>query len=444
VDNRLFAGVFSRTDLELLEAFTNQAAIAIDNARLFARTDQQLARRVEELTLFQEIDRELNRSLDLDRVLGLALDWAVQLTNARGGSVGLFRDEVDVEGKVWGQVLGVRAYLGESQAKEGKVDTSLSALHPIVAQILAEKQPVHTKHATDEQAIDGTATAAQLVVPILREGIVSGLIALESSEVNAFTSDDIAFVMRLADRAAVAIENARLYQVIAAANKAKSDFISVVTHELRLPMTSIKGYTDLVRKEMVGPLTDQQKNFLDVVRRNIDRMSVLISDLSDINRVESGRMKFELGEFDLKEVIGDVVGSLEEVIAGKNQKITLQIPEKIPEIYADKNRVSQILTNLVSNAHKYSEAGDSIWVSVGLDKGFVKVGVLDNGLGISPENQAKLFTQFFRAEDEKVREQTGWGLGLSIVKMMVEAQGGEIGFESVYREGSLFWFTLPY
>lgn len=437
VDNRLFTSVFEAADLELLLTFANQAAIAIENARLFTQTDQALARTVEELSVFQRIDQQLNKSLDLNRVLSLALDWAISLTKADGGSIGLleFVDEEETE-----QALRLLVHSGERQdSGERLVPTS----HPVLAHVLADGRPVFTHDVTPEQSIDGTPAHAQQAVPIRRDGEITGLITLESHESGALDEEDMAFVERLADRAAVAIKNARLYEAIAAANQAKSSFISVVTHELRLPMTSIKGYADLIMSGMVGDLTDQQKQFMDVIRRNLDRMNTLISDLSDINRIESGRMKFEMKQFDLHDTVVDVADSLREAIAGRQQTLTVELPDELPLIYADPNRVNQIVGNLVSNAHKYTPDGGAITVRAGQHDDHVEVAVIDTGLGISEENQAKLFTQFFRAEDQAVRDQQGWGLGLSIVKKMVEAQGGEIWFSSELGKGSTFTFSIP-
>lgn len=437
VDNRLFAGVFSQDDLELLVAFANQAAIAIENARLFQQTDQALTRRVEELTLFQRIDQELNKSLDLNRVLSLALDWATTLTKVDGGSIGLMQtDETSDE-----IALHLLVYRGQNEPDGQRV---IPAGHPILSQILTSQGSVQTRNVQSDQAIDGTEALFQLAVPIKREGQIIGLITLESQQSAAFREEDIAFVERLADRSAVAIENSRLYEAIRSANKAKNDFISLVTHELRVPMTSIKGYTDLLVGQMAGPLNDMQKDFLDTIRRNVQRMSVLIRDLSDINRIETGRMNFESKSFDLIAAIHNVASDLRETLDSRQQTLTLDLPQSLPPIHADRTRISQVLTNLISNANKYTPNGGAIRVALVPAGEFVEVLIIDNGIGISDEDQAKLFDQFFRSEDRQVREQVGWGLGLSIVKKLVEAQGGQVSFKSKLGEGSTFSFTVPF
>jgi signal transduction histidine kinase len=438
VDNRLFSNMFEQADLDLLMAFANQAAMAIENARLFTQTDQALARRVKELSLFQHIDQQLNKSLDLHRILNLALAWAINLTGADGGSIGLLED-----GKEETDSPRLRLMV---QRGEGGGETRLvKAAHPVLAQILQTGRLVTTQDVSLEESIDGTPARVQLAVPIKDEqsGSVVGLITLENQYADEIGADDAAFVERLADRATVAINNARLYEAINAANKAKSDFITLVTHELRLPMTSIKGYTDLLSSGMAGELNDQQQQFFTVIERNLNRMDRLISDLADINRVESGRMKFENRRFALSPIVEDVVANLGEALNGRKQAITITLPDDLPPVYADPTRMAQVLSNLVSNAHKYTPDGGQIKVQAQAANDVVQVDIIDNGLGISEADQAKLFTQFFRAEEREVREQPGWGLGLSIVKKIVEAQGGNISFSSKLGAGSTFSFTIP-
>jgi signal transduction histidine kinase len=435
VDNRLFANQFSQADLDLLTAFSNQAAVAIDNARLFTQTDQALARRVEELALFQQIDQELNKSLDLKRVLDLALEWAVSRTQADGGSIGLL--EEDDEGRAFLRLL---VHKGD----DADVSTIVPAGHPVLAQVLAEGRLVQTRNVTAAQAIDGTAAVIQLAVPVRTEGKITGLITLENHHARAYSHEEMVFVERLADRAAVAIENSRLYEAVQAANKAKSDFISLVTHELRIPMTSIKGYTDLMIGGLVGPLTEQQKEFLAIVRRNLERMNVLVRDLSDINRIESGRMKFDFAAFELHEVVDEIVQSLSEQLQTRQQTLAVEIPPDLPPVFADRTRTGQLLANLLSNAHKYSPGGAHITICLTENGEFAEIAVMDTGIGISAEDQARLFTQFFRSDDAAVREQTGWGLGLSIVRKIVQAQGGDVYCQSEYGRGSTFTFTVPF
>ena len=253
----------------------------------------------------------------------------------------------------------------------------------------------------------------------------------------------MAFIGRLADRSAVAINNAKLYEELRIAKKQQSDFLAVVTHELRAPMTTIMGYTDLVRTEAVGTLNPQQKDLLETVLDNTKQMRLLVSDLADINRLELGQLQLKLSNFAIEPVFKQVKRSLRERIRAKKQKMTINIDDDLPDMHADRDRTIQIVTNLVTNANKYTQEGGRIGVRARQDGEFVAIDIIDNGYGISEEDQEQLFSQFFRVKDRKVRDEKGWGLGLSIVKMLVEVQGGDICVRSTLGKGSVFTFRLP-
>jgi signal transduction histidine kinase len=280
-----------------------------------------------------------------------------------------------------------------------------------------------------------------LMAPLLHSRKVTGSIIVAVQEKSL--SKAIPFLGRLAARSATAIENAKLYQAVQSANDSKSQFVSIVTHELRIPLTSIKGYTDLIRQGMVGPVNEKQNEFLDVIRNNVGRMTTLISDLSDISRIERGLLKLELGHASLEDTIEETTNSLRQKLDEKSQELIIDIPDNLPQVYTDPNRLVQILTNLVSNAWKYTPEGGSITIRAMHQDDQVKVEVIDDGIGISQEDQTKLFSQFFRSESPAVREQTGWGLGLNVTKRLVEVLSGDIGVVSKPGGGSRFWFTLP-
>ena len=433
VDNRIRTGTFSQDDLGMLAAFANQAAIAIENARLFTMIDQKLATRVQELSLMQQIDRELNTSLDLQRVMDLALGWAVKLADADSGMLALLEEDGDA------RVLASRG--GDV------VPDRLPPDHPIISQVLATRDIVFTHSPRLQESVDGTPAALQIVVPVKREERVIGLISLESNQKTPIQEDIVASLERLADRAAIAIENARLYDAVIAATEAKSRFISVVSHELRIPMTSIKGYTDMLKSGAAGSVNDMQLEFLHTIRRNVDRMNVLVSDLSDINRIEGGRLRLEPSIVQMADVMNESLAGLKNQFENKGQPVSVDLPPDLPAVWADRSRVVQIITNLLSNANKYSPNGRPVQVTADIDKvdgmEFVRLAVIDHGIGISAEDQSKLFTQFFRSDTPAVRNEVGWGLGLSIVKMLVEAQGGEVFVESELGLGSTFGFSLP-
>jgi signal transduction histidine kinase len=233
------------------------------------------------------------------------------------------------------------------------------------------------------------------------------------------------------------------------ANEAKSEFVSIVSHELKIPMTSIKGYTDLILSGMTGEVSEQQKEFLETIRNNVGRMSTLVSDLGDVSRIETGQLRLEQKKVDFCKVVEEVLEATEPQVKAKNQKLsTDEVPEELPDLYCDHTRLNQILTNLVSNANKYTPEGGKIEITARQlsAEGFnnmVQIAVKDSGYGISVEEQARLFQKFFRSDDMRAREAPGTGLGLNITKNLVELQGGEIWFESVLNEGTTFFFTLP-
>ena len=226
------------------------------------------------------------------------------------------------------------------------------------------------------------------------------------------------------------------------ANQAKNEFISFVTHELRLPLTSIKGYSDLIRSGAAGPVSDMQTAFLTTVRSNVDRMNELISDLSDIARIESGNLRLEMGAVKLGGVLEEIDASLRANLAAKDQTLELPPTQALPVVWGDRSRLLQIIANLVSNAHKYTPEGGKIVITSSQEGQAVHLTVQDNGLGIRPEEQAKIFQKFFRADDDEARKNSGTGLGLNLTRSLVELQGGKIWFESEWRKGTTFHLVL--
>ena len=415
VENRAQSGIFTIDDLDLLNAFATQAAVAIENARLYTRTDQALNARVTELETLSQIDRELNAELDLARALEITRRWATKGTEAEECWIALSDEETGT----------LNIFAGPQEAGAPQPNSQ------VFAAIVRKTAP---------QGISAGETS-YLATPLLHADELQGAIIVTGK--SELPPESHEFLTRLAARAAAAIAKARLYQAVQQANESKSQFVAIVTHELRIPLTSIKGYTDLIRQGIVGEVNDQQKNFLEVIRNNVERMSRLISDLSDISRIERGKLSLEPATLTLNTYVEETMSSLRHKMEEKNQSLTAEVPADLPEIYADPNRLVQVLTNLVSNAWKYTPEGGKILVRASHMNSFVRVEVIDNGLGISEADQAKLFTQFFRSEAQEVRDQTGWGLGLNVTKKLVEIMEGEIGFSSVLHEGSNFWFTVP-
>jgi signal transduction histidine kinase len=225
--------------------------------------------------------------------------------------------------------------------------------------------------------------------------------------------------------------------------QAKNEFVSVVAHELRTPLTSIKGYTDLILQGALGEVNGKQQHFLEIVKTNVDRLSELISDLLDTARIEAGRARLEIEPVQVTSIVREVCDSLAETIRERGLSLAIEADPAVSTVQADRNRLIQVLMNLLSNAYRYTPAGGSITVSVRLDTDAVLVEVADTGIGIAPEDQEKIFERFYRADQEIVNQQTGTGLGLPIARSLVELHGGRLWLESELGVGSTFRFTLP-
>jgi PAS domain S-box-containing protein len=222
----------------------------------------------------------------------------------------------------------------------------------------------------------------------------------------------------------------------------KNDFVSIVSHELRTPLTSIKGYLDLLVMGAAGTFSKQQSSFLEIARDNAERLHVLVSDLLEMSRIESGKIELDVQVVSLPEIVNRVTSSLQKEFDDRGLTLRVDVPPNLPEVFGDPGRIAQMITNLLSNAYKYTSIGGAV-VRARVVSNAIQVDVADTGVGISEEDQEKLFTRFFRAEDTAVRRQTGTGLGLNITKSLVDMHGGEIWVESEVNKGSTFSFTLP-
>lgn len=436
---------FTSQDSELLLSFAAQAAIAIENARLFTMTDQALQARVEELTTIQVIDRQLNATLEYDAVMEQTLAWALRITGSSTGAIAALQQEDS-------GTRGLRFLAQQGYGAALQDSTAGDQLWPLTRGLIGRTVALGTTALVTNVEHDAHYVAvipgmqAQLTVPIRREARVIGAIALESPAAASFTPERVAAVERLANHAAIAIDNARLFEQVQTANDAKTEFISFVSHELRQPMTSIKGYADLLSKNITGPLNEQQALFVDVIRANINRMDRLVQDLLDVSRIESGRLKLEIEPVAPAEITYEAIQAFEQALAQKSQHLHIDVSPDLPPVMGDRDRLIQVLTNLLSNANKYTPDGGHISVRAAIatgDSPAVTWQVCDDGIGMTQDEVAQLFTKYFRSTNDAVRSIQGTGLGLVITRSIVELHGGHMAVESKSGVGTTFSFTLP-
>ncbi len=231
-------------------------------------------------------------------------------------------------------------------------------------------------------------------------------------------------------------------------DRMKSEFIANVSHELRTPMTSIKGYAEIMLMGASGELSPQQTHFLEIIKSNAERLNVLVNDLLDISRVESGRVSLSYSTLNFTEIAEDMVSDIRRRSREENKpmQFELRVEPDVPLISGDVERMRQVLANLVSNAYNYTP--ENGWVQIHIhctDAKEVQVDVQDNGIGIQPKDQMRVFERFYRGNDPLVLATAGTGLGLAMARTLIEMHGGNIWFQSsgVPGEGSLFSFTIP-
>jgi signal transduction histidine kinase len=203
---------------------------------------------------------------------------------------------------------------------------------------------------------------AQLTVPLFSANQVIGVIILESEREGELDLLDLDFVARLAEHASPAIINSQLFRQLELANEDKSKFVSLVAHELKNPMTSMKGYTDLLIKGVVGPVNEQQADFLKTIFNNVNRMETLVSDLNDLTKQQTGNLRLEIMAVDFRNVVIETMRPQQRQIEEKQLELIIDVPENLPLVFGDQNRLVQIMTNFISNAYKYTPPGGAITI----------------------------------------------------------------------------------
>ena len=325
----------------------------------------------------------------------------------------------------------------------------------VVARVLRQREPQLIENVppgwageiTDDPEVHriGRELGARsaLVIPLISHGEAFGTLTLAFSESGRiYGREDLDLAEELARRAALAVENARLYEAALAASKAKSDFLAVMSHELKTPLTTIVACTDLLEAEIAGPLTQDQRDQLGHVLASALHLLQLIDEILSFSRMEAGREKVHLERVELGALANEAAGLIRPVAQDRGLQFRVELPEQPQPIETDPPKVRQILLNLLSNAVKFTETGEVV-LGVSVDGPWAVFRIRDTGIGIPPEHQDRIFEAFWQVEQSAVRRVGGTGLGLSVARRLCRMLGGDVTVESTPGKGSTFTVRLP-
>ena len=277
---------------------------------------------------------------------------------------------------------------------------------------------------------------AVFTFPLRNEDRRLGALDLYRTTAGALDEAELVTAQTLADVATAYLLNAQ-------ARAAKTEFVATVSHELRTPMASIAGFVELLQDDEGGSLTDDQRHFVDAIRRNSDRLTTLANDLLTLSRMESGTFEQQHITVDLVDVVWAAQAALEPLIDSRDLDVTFETPPEPVEMRGDARSLESVVSNLVTNALKFTEDGGWVHCTLRVVDGRARLEVSDNGLGIPEAEQRDLFTRFFRSSTAQERAIQGSGLGLTIVDAIVQSHGGDISVVSRHLGGSRFTVNLP-
>jgi len=389
------------------------------------------------LSALNELFQRLSASLDLDYILQTVTDFSRQLLDADVTFLFLRGDG--------GNDLHLAAASGikghppiANLGIDGKLNRPL-----VIGDLSQRSEPGYSFLARK-----GIASFAWVPLPLAGEAEPIGLLCVGRRQPNAFGEEDMALLSSLGRETALAIRNARLYEEerrqvkqLQTLEKMRDGFVSAVSHELSTPLTCIKASVELLQETGAGAISDTQEELLRTIAHHTDRLETLVTELLDVTKLEAGQLALSPQPTDLRVIVKRAVEALSPLFEGKGQTIGLNLPSKIGSVMVDRRRIEQVLTNLLSNAHKFAPKGGHIEVTLVERDDYLEVSVNDDGPGIPPSEQERIFEKFYVIDDG--RDRTGVGLGLYIARRLVELHGGHIWVESKLGEGSTFRFTLP-
>jgi PAS domain S-box-containing protein len=413
--------------------------------------EEALNRRNEYLAASAEIGRLVTSTLDLEAIYERAVNLVVERFGFYHASI-FINDE-----------LGINAYLQEATGAAGQKMKDRKHFLPIgsrstVGEATRSGEVVVVNNTTLDSFHRPNPllpeTKAEAAIPLRIGNRIIGALDIQSTEVDAFSEDDIAILQLLTDQISVGIDNARSYNLAQQAveemrevDRLKSQFLANMSHELRTPLNSIIGFARVILKGIDGPITDLQQQDLTAIFNSGQHLLGLINDVLDLSRIEAGKMDLTFDEVNITDLIGSVMSTAAGLVKDKPVNMVSAVAENLPMVKADAMRIRQVLINFISNAAKFTEEGEII-IKADLeesDKGQpeVMIKVIDSGPGIAKEDQAKLFQAFSQVDASLTRKVGGSGLGLSICHHLIQMHNGQIGVQSALGEGSTFYFSIP-
>ena len=429
---------YKEDDLSFLTAVAGRAAIAIDKVQLY----EQTVRRAAELKALYDVGKEISAQLELDVVLQTIATKTKQLTGADKSLIML----VDLDRR---QLIRT---VGEGYTEVELLNHTFEEFEQgISGWVMQNKEPVLIDDLLLDDRNRGMALQnaktksdkALAVAPLLVENRAAGTLTIINGRTKpSFTRSELDLTVLLAGQAAIAIRNAQLYHAAQEADRLKSAFLASMSHELRTPLNSIIGFTGIILQELAGPLNDEQRKQMGMVRTSAHHLLNLINDVLDISKIEAGQLEVAHEPCNISQIITKVLQLLQPLADKKGLLLTAVVDPQIGKIMSDGRRVEQILINLVNNGIKFTDAG-GVHIRCRAQQKWLHFEVIDTGIGIQAEDMVKLFRPFQQLKSGLDRMHEGTGLGLSICHRLVQLLGGEISVKSVLGEGSTFSFTLP-
>jgi two-component system, NtrC family, sensor kinase len=445
---------FTEKQIDLVTTFADQAVIAIENVRLFdevqARTEE-LSESLRQQTATAEVLKTISRTaFDLQRVLETLLENAVRICGAKHGMIFRYDGECCRAAAAYNAPPGTLELWERTPIRAGRGTTTGRALLERRVVQIPDVQADLEYDFPEAQKLTGLRTV--LAVPLLREGVPLGTIGLWKTEVAPFTDKQIELLTTFADQAVIAIENVRLFDEIQDKNRQlqlasehKSQFLASMSHELRTPLNAIIGLTEMMVTNAARFGTEKALEPLRRVNAAGTHLLSLINEVLDLSKIEAGKLELNPERVDLARLIDEVVGTAGQLAEKNQNRLVVEAQENLGALIADSMRLKQILFNLLSNACKFTKEGEvALRVRKMADgRDWVELAVADTGIGLTAEQQAKLFQEFTQADSLTARRYGGTGLGLALSRKLARMMGGDVTVTSELGKGSVFTVRLP-